>query len=401
MRKDILNLTVICLLLAGTSASCQLLEAEFSIISGSPRTATERRRQADTTLTDLNPLPAFIPDTTVWVSAVVFPAGYDWQRDTAYGNVDARIVLLRDGKKVLEIPADGAAEAHRHHIVDGHIYSECGSGREKSVRRDGEPLFSMPAAESLCGVLEKNGAVFTLTKRSGARGFVLRSGAEALLSRDEGAPIGGFDDTSYAPGGALYEDKGKCCFAYSLKTGGQTRFFSVRDGVEAEEVQFRAADIQDLKLVGGMPLSSDGTEGGSIWRDAHIWRSMAMSGEVLMGSSAKSCVFRLPSGPLIELGPEGGAIYVSRTDERLVRWTQDGSINVWSQSGQSGIPGAYSVFYPSCGTLLGGELMLALTPRDSSAKARIFIGDTVQEIKVRGFLSGISVTCNDLPTLKK
>lgn len=126
-----------------------------------------------------------------------------------------------------------------------------------------------------------------------------------------------------------------------------------------------------------------------------------MSGEVLMGSSAKSCVFRLPSGPLIELGPEGGAIYVSRTDERLVRWTQDGSINVWSQSGQSGIPGAYSVFYPSCGTLLGGELMLALTPRDSSAKARIFIGDTVQEIKVRGFLSGISVTCNDLPTLKK
>ena len=387
---------MLCLLVAGPAASCQLLEAEFTINSGSPRAATERQRQADTSSVDAPEAALFKPDTTVWVSAVVFPQGYNWQRDTAYGNVDARIVLMRDGEPVLEVPADGAAEAHRHHIVDGHLYSECGVGREKRVRRDGEVLYSMPATESLCGAAEIGDEIYTLTRKSGGRGFVLRCGAQTVLNKDEGAPLGGFDDTSFAPGGALYADAGKCCFAYKAEVLGKTICRLVCDGVEAEP---GAAGTQDLKMIGGSPVASAGIEACKQWQNARIWRCGAMSGET--GPGGEACVYRLPGGPLAKLGPEGGFVYVSDTGESLVRWTADGSVFVGMAGGQSKIPGTYSVFYSSCASMSGDRLLLALTPRDTTAKTRVFVGDTVREYKVRGFLSGICATVTRLQLIKK
>ncbi len=40
----------------------------------------------------------------------------------------------------------------------------------------------------------------------------------------------------------------------------------------------------------------------------------------------------------------------------------------------------------------GSNLMLALTPKDRDSNAKVIIGDTVREIEVNGFLSGIGVT---------
>lgn len=391
MRKDTL---VLCLLLAGLLSSCQLIEAEFSITPRTPRTVREHRRLPTDTSGARDNHRAELKDTVVWVSAVAFPEGYDWQRDTACGSVNTHILLFRDGVQVLDIPADGAGEAYRHHIAGGHIYSECSSGSGKTVRRDGEDVFTMPQSQTLCGVLEKDGSVFTLAKKSGGCGFVLRRAAETVLETGDGIPLGDFDDTSYAPGGALYEDLGRCCFAFSANETGSPRYYMVMDGEVSEEEQARGAGTLDLKYVGGIVAGASSFMAGRQWYSARIWRSgnTAVAGTALTGSTISTCVCRLPDGPVVNLGPEDGFIYVSDVGARLVRWSPDGSIIVGSQDGQSQIPGTYCVFYPSCGLMYGSDLMLALTPKDRASKAKVIIGDTVREIKVNGFLSGIGVT---------
>ena len=60
-------------------------------------------------------------DTTFYVSAITFPASYDWQRDTAYGNVACTLKVFKGAVPVLTLPAGPSsgisASPHRNHLL--------------------------------------------------------------------------------------------------------------------------------------------------------------------------------------------------------------------------------------------------------------------------------------------
>ncbi len=55
----------------------------------------------------------------------------------------------------------------------------------------------------------------------------------------------------------------------------------------------------------------------------------------------------------------------------------------------------YCVFYPSCGTVQGDDLVLALTPKDTAACAEVICDDKIRKLKIRGFVSGIAMKVED------
>ena len=78
---------IIAALLAAGLSGCSLTDPDFlpgtsrnDILNG-PRTEREKERD----------------EGHLWVSAVEYPEGYDWKRDTARGIVSCRLVLFKDG----------------------------------------------------------------------------------------------------------------------------------------------------------------------------------------------------------------------------------------------------------------------------------------------------------------
>ena len=127
------------------------------------------------------PPPVLQPsDTSVFMTAVEFPPGYDWRRDSSFGEVSGRIVLYRDSVRILEVPAGpgclACMDADLHHLIDGHLYTESCTSAGTVVSRDGEMLFSYPGRELLCGMLVEGRDVYTLGRDRSGGGFSLRCG---------------------------------------------------------------------------------------------------------------------------------------------------------------------------------------------------------------------------------
>ena len=108
------------LLLGGILSACSPLDE--------PPSGHDFRRPAQ----DITPAapdapepPAPEPDTVLYFSAVRYPDGYDWQRDSAYGSVPFELILYRDDAPALTLAWDAEAcfgpDPDRHHLLDGHL----------------------------------------------------------------------------------------------------------------------------------------------------------------------------------------------------------------------------------------------------------------------------------------
>ena len=75
------------------------------------------------------------------MSGIEYPDGYNWFKDEMYGQVECRLFLEVEGKRVLEIDvADTtyvASDHDMHRIVDGHIYTDFSTSEETIIKRDG------------------------------------------------------------------------------------------------------------------------------------------------------------------------------------------------------------------------------------------------------------------------
>ena len=100
-------------------------------------------------------------DTTLWICAVRFPEGYDWQRDTAYGSIPFELVLYKDFAPVLTLPSGPEAcftpDPARHHLLEGHLYTERFQDGQTRIGRDGVELCRFDGREMLAGLLEDGG----------------------------------------------------------------------------------------------------------------------------------------------------------------------------------------------------------------------------------------------------
>ena len=204
----------------------------------------------------------------IWLSAVEYPEGYDWKRDTARGVVPCRLVLFRDGKQVVEIVLrqEGVTpEADMHRIAGGHLYTDYVTPEgETVIGCDGTERFRYPGRELIRGFLLDGGAVYTLGQNRDGPGFSYRKDGIALFTCSDAVPVG-----AYGPGsrrsGALYRDNDALCFAWYTTT--EKRHYRLwRDGDIRELELPEGSTLFDIRSVQGQDIVTYGSNGRLLLR---------------------------------------------------------------------------------------------------------------------------------------
>ena len=322
--------------------------------------------QEDSTL--VTPAPAPKPDTLVYLSAVHYPDGYDWQRDTAYRSGDARLSLYCNDSLLLRFPTgEGiSAEPDMHHIIGGHLFTEGVSGGRTVICRDGEEVLRFDGKELLKGLLPVGNDLYTLSQERSGSGFTLRRNGEAVLRKSGGVIFGSLDDPSYGSSGALYLQNGICCFCYRV---GEV-CLSVWDGQERTLTEItQGSRVQDLKIVGGEAVAVKDDSFGLFWDGARIWDhgngDVSVSGNIrnTAGGTRHSGIYRPGSGELLQFGGQDCVFYVGPERGYAIQTLQDGSFDICRAGGMEHVDGCWYLFTACCATLRGEELLVALNPR--------------------------------------
>ena len=193
-------------------------------------------------------------DTVAYLTVLEFPEGYDWRRDTSFGEVSGRIVLYRDSVRVLEIPAGPGSLAgldpDLHHLVGGRVYTESCTDSETVIGLDGTRLFSYPGREVLCGLLVEGEDIYTLGRNRSGEGFALRRNGDIVFSRPDGTVTAQFSSRTEYPSGALYRDGDHIYFSYCEILGSKRIWYMVEDGVESR-VTVPDGRVYDIRMKGG------------------------------------------------------------------------------------------------------------------------------------------------------
>lgn len=351
------------------------------------------------------------PDTTVFVSAVRYDGGYDWKRDTAWDAAGSEVVLLRmgleefaesgpghEGPKVIVAVRTGRNERvspgpDLHHIIGGHLFSEYSDGAGTTVTRDGIPLFSYPEQELLCGIVDTCGSVYTLGRSKDGLGLSFRKDGKPLLVKGEGMPFGDFNGMGYGPGGALYTCGGELCFTYSRTAGQKEELFAVTGGEERVIRSGTGFTTHDARILEGGKVAMVISEEGK----AFLYSPQGITNITREGMELEDGRIIFPErGPYVFAryrGPSSGWCGIPLgTGFMRVGYPSD---LVYADRDFLGIVPEESLegcYIPSrgCGTMIGNDVIMALTPRDGGRPFIMWRGRRV-ELEMEGFLSGIEV----------
>lgn len=194
-------------------------------------------------------------DTTVFVTAISYPAGVDWVRDS--GAEGARLILFANGEEILNLPVGEryliSPDTDMHRVCRGHLYSDYSTGNETVVFRDGKELFRFPGRESLKGFyIQPEETVFTLGQSRDGVGWTLRRNGEVVASDTESILLQESDSHSF-PYGALQAKEEHIWFFYHIPRIGWKgirpgEFFLWKDGettpVSLPELTDKVFDIR-------------------------------------------------------------------------------------------------------------------------------------------------------------
>ena len=410
VRRSGLPLLLATILLPG----CDLLGD--GILPGRSRAETVRpRREKQETAPDTT---ADVPTEAaerLWISGVAYPEGYDWQRDTAYGIVDARLILLRDGTKVLDIPAGDRQEISTdpdmHRIVGGHLYTDYSSGTETVVRRDGEELFRYDGREMLVGFLVRDDIVWTLgVSRTSGRGPVLRRNGVQVFSDPLGRLPPGFGNRDFE-GGMLHMDKGEMFFFYRSSDG----WIQVR-GRLAEPIFLppAMAEVYDIRRIGGRTVTAGRTAAqplviaqdddarpcstqGAPVRNVSIVPSgdggFFLRGETVRGTSVTSVLWHPDGTERISAPGSVLGFYGEEGHTACLFANPDGTVSRYVKDGASVLVDGRNHFISNrCALLRNGEFYLLLTPADFAGGPFLLRDGVREDIPLNGYLTGMVLT---------
>ena len=331
------------------------------------------------------------PDTSIYIAAVGFPDSYDWQRDTAYGATEYEIILYKDFKPVLKIPACDytSPDPDMTHLVGGHLYTERSDASTTRIGRDGKELFAFEGREYLIGILPDGEEIYTLSQSRGGVGFSLRKNGKIIVSRLDGEVFGSLTEPSYAPNGALYRDEGRICFCY--KSGRST--YVVRDGKDERLPGQSYGTVGDVRQIHGNVYSAGPTFFGLGVAEGRLWPTVA--GFALTGLITPHYSTTKYYGYFDEPLTDGArlvsyaevTIYYSPSVIEGVAEGPDGIVTIYRSGGKraaGSVP--CHLLTPACCAYRGQELVLALTPADKEIHPRAIVGDKTQEMDLYGFL---------------
>ncbi len=364
-------------------------------------------------------IPPPAGDTSVLVSAVEFPDDYDWQRDTAFGQVSGKILLLRGGVRILEIPAGAGGKASldpdMHHLVGGHLYTEYSDGASTYVSRDGEKLFTFEGREYLRGILPMDGHLYTLSQRRDGKGFLLRQDGEVLLDKDAGIVLKSFRDYPDRESGALYENEGKVCFHYSKGIGSERVWYSVQNLVESQiylydeellDARFFGDELCVVSTAAGRGLKMTIGKRQNIIQKAANPKlkgiSLIKNGQEILAiggiaflqadrNPPQTCIWSY-SG--IKASAEGEYRFVLDKESNVYMYGSDGDSGTAILNGRcervSSI-GGMTPYSRRVAAMHGSQMYLALSPADSSSATVIWSKGKTTLMRLNGFLTDIDI----------
>lgn len=349
-------------------------------------------------------------DTTIWMTAVEYPEGYDWRRDSLRGRNGAKLVLYRDGARFLEIDTGelATADPDMHHFMDGWLYTEITRGDRTCISRNGKALLGFEGREALRGIFCRDSHLYTLTQMRSGRGIRFRCDEQLLFEDAQGVINGTMMDWNDRNSGALYEDGGHICFAFHKPMGKDMpdAWYLVEDGVENRINADENRLIQDAALIGGgqclvyidkesgrmkMSLngklstapSSIGSSGGSL----HILRRDGIPA-VLSRNRDQSFIWDGTS-LVIMGGPEDYLFYSGETAVS-VGCNTSGMLQVFKGIGaRTDVGRGYVMYSARNGCLLGADTMLALTSAVRGQPNMVWKNGKATEMDFNGCLTGI------------
>ena len=362
-----------------------------------------------------------VRDTSVLVSAVEFPEDYDWQRDTAFGAVSGKVLLIRNGDRILEIPTGSSGKASldpdMHHLVDGHLYTEYSDGSRTYLSCDGESLYTFDGREYLRGLLPLDGHLYTLSQRRDGNGFVLRRDGDVLMDKDAGIVLKSFSDYPDRQSGALYENEGKICFHYSKGLGSDRVWYSVQDLAESQiyvydgellDARFFGDDLCVVSTLSGRGLQMTIGKRQNVVQKAANPKlsgvSLIKSGQEVLAIGRMKYTRPSSTGQVTCIWSYSG---VKASVDGSYQFVTDDENNIFlygpSPSGDSGTEvvdsrcervssiGGMVPYSRRVAAMLGNQMYLALSPADSSGRTVLWSKGKETELAINGFLTDIDV----------
>ena len=348
-------------------------------------------------------------DTSVFVSAVIVPADYDWRRDSSYGAVACEIQLLRNGRPQFTAPAGIhtpiSISPDSHHLLGGHLYTESNGPDGTVICRDGEECLSWPEPEILKGLFIKRGDIYTLGRRLDGSGFSFRQNGDLILSQ-EGTVFGDFSNPAYGRTGALYENDEDLCFCFRTSTGA----YGVRDGVlETIRTSVRVGRIRDMRLIGpSCYYTADYSSAMLIFSPARTitlpttdtWLSagLFMHGDIpwFMADSRSKTICK----PVDQADDSAAAVQFPGYDNFIYRGSPDlyalnsegGTLRIRNADGELiYIRDSTFFFGPGSACCSGNEIYALINPREREEQPFIWHDGKETACGINGYLTGIEV----------
>lgn len=337
-------------------------------------------------------------DTLLLLCGVQVPPGYDWQKDTAIGLAQGKVVLYRDMKQVLAFPTgyyeNVSTDPDTHHLIDGHLYTEFSSSSRTVIKKDGKMLFEYEGREYLDGLLVRDGDVYTLGSRRSGYGFTCRRNGEIILDSPGGFVFGSFRESTYPETGGLYLDEGKICFSYrDGRTGSTACVFreglqsmvNAGDGVRLEDVRINNGEITGVGInsAGKACVMRKGRV--SVLDSDFLWdscRLVFVGADVFISGCASDSSGIRRRTVIVDAG-DGS---VKEDEEGEKRVLCDGG-KFWLEPMEYA---GYYCFSKSCLCSFGDDWYKALTPKNGCCPVLVKNGIT-QEIEMNGYLTGVEV----------
>ena len=347
-------------------------------------------------------------DTSLLVSAACFPSGYDWRRDTAFGDVSCTLKLYRGVKPLLSMAA-GPAERisispDRHHILGEYLYTDYSDSRGTTVKCNGRTVGQWEDSELIRGLLFKDGVLHTLGISRSDGTLAYRRDGELVLKLDRAETFGDFGADTYGPGGCLYEDCGRVCFAYKSVLDGMRAVYMVVDGRPEMLLSSPDADFLDARMLSGVPAvlyNQSGVTMLSLGSDdshtnvSHSGLVYWYSGGLLTyrGMTAVAGRFKTDMGRRDAYGL-GWSDATAILDKDISYLYCDGRTYKGISNPPEGGEDCY-FFHRHCACLTDRGLAMALTPRDLSRKPFLVWGADTLEYRLHGYLSGVSYVVSE------
>lgn len=371
-------------------------------------------------------------DTVLYFSALSFPEGYDWRRDSAYGTVSASILFFRNYEEILRINvgADSGIPTNTswHLILDGHLFTGWCSNEKTSVMKDGRIVLEYNCAETVRGMLIEGDDIITLGQNRNCTGFQLRKNGEAIFKSGDGTVFGHLSSNQFFRSGALYRDNGKLYFCYyTEKSNGGRTWYMVTDG-EKRQFYPGQGEILDIRVIDGdIYQVAKNDERTSLYKGgATVYMSTTDGNFYIKAETMDKCTLGKDSEGIFALvrfigGLSGEDYRIWRGNGRFTKvgsstflygdgmdgesWnigactstaylSEDGrvTIDTGKLTWESGPGERYYIPSFRNGFLAGNRLAIGMTPLDVSRKPVIWDNGALRELEFNGFITGTALT---------